>query len=86
MNSTYILQCADGTLYTGSTVNLTKRIHEHNELKNGAKYTRARRPVKLVHEEKFKNLSKARSREAEIKKLTREEKQSLIKKSKTVKK
>ena len=80
MNSVYILKCKDGTLYTGSTVNMTKRFKEHNELKNGAKYTRARRPVVLVHKEDFEDLGEARSREAEIKRLTREEKLLLIKK------
>lgn len=80
MNSVYILKCSDGTLYTGSTVDLTKRLREHNELKGGAKYTRGRRPVVLVYEEKCKTLALARSREAEIKRMDREEKLFLIKK------
>jgi putative endonuclease len=79
MNSVYILRCSDGTLYTGSTVDLKKRVREHNESKQGAKYTRARRPVKLVYSEDFEELSDARSREAEIKRLTREEKLQLVK-------
>ena len=74
----YILRCKDGTLYTGSTNDLKKRVHAHNNLKGGAKYTRARRPVKLVYSEKCESLGVARKREAEIKKLTREEKLRLI--------
>lgn len=70
----YILQCSDGTLYTGSTKDLEKRVHAHNNLKGGAKYTRARRPVELVYSESCESLSAARKREAEIKRLTREEK------------
>lgn len=72
--SVYILQCSDGTLYTGSTKDLEKRVHAHNNLKGGAKYTRARRPVELVYSESCESLSAARKREAEIKRLTREEK------------
>ncbi|MCK5027139.1 MAG: GIY-YIG nuclease family protein [Candidatus Pacebacteria bacterium] len=79
MNSVYILKCADGTLYTGSTLDVKKREHEHNELKSGAKYTRARRPVKLVYSERCKNYAKAREREAEIKRMERNEKLQLIK-------
>ena len=76
----YILQCADKTLYTGITVDLDRRIVEHNDLKLGSKYTRARRPVKLVYSKKYHNRSTASKAEAEIKKLPREEKLSLIKK------
>ena len=78
MNIVYILKCSDGTLYTGSTTDITKRLREHNELKNGAKYTRARRPVTLVYKEKCKNFAKAREREAEIKRMERGEKLLLI--------
>lgn len=78
MNTVYILQCSDGTLYTGSTVDLDKRLHEHNHSKNGAKYTRARRPVRLVYQENCDDISSARSREAEIKRLTRSQKLALI--------
>jgi len=74
----YILECADNTLYTGCTNNLEKRIHAHNNTKNGAKYTRVRRPVKLVFSRKFKTIAAGRKREAEIKRLTREEKLLLI--------
>jgi putative endonuclease len=74
----YVLQCADGTLYTGSTVDLEKRVKAHNGSKNGAKYTRARRPVKLVYQEVCGSLADARAREAEIKRMTREEKLELV--------
>jgi len=78
MHLVYILECSDGTLYTGSTLDLTKRLREHNELKNGAKYTRGRRPVVLVYKEKCKTLAKVRNREAEIKRMDRREKLRLI--------
>ncbi len=76
----YMLKCSDGTLYTGSTIDLEKRLREHNgELKNGAKYTRARRPVELVYKEECETIAIARMREAEIKRMSREEKLELIK-------
>jgi putative endonuclease len=73
----YILECSDHTLYIGSTNNLEKRLHAHNHLKSGAKYTRARRPVRLVHQEKFDTFSEAKKREAVLKKLTRQQKLEL---------
>jgi putative endonuclease len=73
----YILKCADGTLYTGSTTDLEKRLYEHNHTTAGAKYTRARRPVSLYYSEKKKTLSAARSREAHIKQLNRVQKLAL---------
>jgi putative endonuclease len=76
--STYILRCADGTLYTGSTNNLEKRIHEHNTAKNGAHYTKIRRPVELIYYEHFSTLGEARSREAVIKRMTKSAKLALI--------
>ena len=76
----YILKCADKTLYTGITVDLDRRIEEHNDSKLGAKYTRARRPVKLVYSKKFRNRSSASKEESRIKNLSREEKLELIKK------
>ena len=79
MHTVYILECADKTLYTGCTNDLEKRIHDHNNSKTGAKYTRARRPVKLVFSQKFRTLSAGRKKEAEIKRLSREEKLVLIK-------
>ncbi|MDD2758502.1 MAG: GIY-YIG nuclease family protein [Patescibacteria group bacterium] len=75
----YILKCRDKTLYTGITVDLVRRVKEHNSSKLGAKYTRARRPVKLVYAKKFRNRSLASQAESRIKKLTREEKLKLIK-------
>lgn len=74
----YIVKCADGTLYTGSTNDLQKRIHEHNHAKNGAHYTKIRRPVVYVYTEDCGSLSEARRREAEIKRLSRPKKEELI--------
>lgn len=84
----YILECADKTLYVGSTNDLEKRLHQHNNSKSGAHYTKIRRPVILRYSEKLKNLSAALKREAEIKKWKREEKLALIEsaKPKSVKK
>lgn len=78
----YILQCADGTLYTGSTNDPVRRAAVHNSGK-GAKYTRSRLPVKLVYQEEAKDWSAALRREAAIKKLTRAEKKTLIAQSRT---
>lgn len=75
----YILKCRDKTLYTGITVDLKRRIKEHNFSKLGSKYTAARRPVKLVYAKKFRNRSLATKAEGRIKKLSREEKLKLIK-------
>lgn len=74
----YMVICADGTLYTGWTVNLAKRIEAHNS-GNGAKYTSSRLPVSLVYYEEFDNKHEAMSREWNIKKLSREGKEKLIK-------
>ena len=76
-NVTYILQCSDGTLYTGWTNNLEKRLEQHNAGK-GAKYTRGRGPVKLLYQEAHETKQEAMQREAWIKKLTRKEKEALI--------
>ena len=70
--------CCDGTLYTGITINLEKRVEEHNTSPKGAKYTRARRPVTLVHHEMCETKSEALKRERVIKQLSREKKQLLI--------
>lgn len=78
MNYTYILKCKDGTLYTGWTNNLEKRLKDHNEGK-GAKYTKARRPVELVYYETFSTKEEAMSREYAIKQMKRNEKEALIK-------
>ena len=73
----YLLQCADGTFYVGSTNDLERRLHAHNHLKSGAHYTKIRRPVVLKYSEKVKTYAKARAREAEIKRMTRTEKAAL---------
>ena len=75
----YILECADKSLYVGCTNDLEKRLEEHNHSKQGAHYTKIRRPVVLKYSEKLKTLAVARTREAEIKRLTREKKMDLIK-------
>lgn len=74
----YILECADLTLYIGSTNNIEKRITAHNSSKTGAKYTKARRPVILKYSESFETKSDALKREHELKKLTRQEKLKLF--------
>lgn len=76
-NVTYMLQCADGTLYTGWTNDLNRRLAAHNR-GTGAKYTRSRRPVLLVYRESFPNREQAMRREWEIKHLSRKEKEALI--------
>ena len=73
----YILRCGDGTLYTGITNDLVKRFSAHSSGK-GAKYTRGRGPLQLVYQEACFDHSAALKREAEIKKLSREEKEKLI--------
>ena len=77
----YILECNDGSLYTGITKDINKRLEEHNTKDTGAKYTKARRPVKLMYEESSINRSTASKREYEIKKFTRIKKLQLIKES-----
>lgn len=77
VNYTYIVECIDQTLYTGWSNHIEKRIQTHNEGK-GAKYTKIRRPVKLVYLESFLTKEEAMSQEAKIKRLTREKKLKLI--------
>lgn len=74
----YILECSDNTLYTGITTNLDRRIKEHNNSKLGAKYTKVRRPVKLVYSKQFIDRSEALKEEARIKKLSRQQKMGLF--------
>lgn len=81
-HAVYILECADSTLYVGCTNNLEKRLREHNTSKNGAHYTKIRRPVVLKYSEAFPNLHEARAREAALKRLTREKKLELFLKPK----
>ena len=76
-NYTYLVECADGTLYCGWTNHLEERVRAHNEGR-GAKYTRARRPVRLVYYEEFATREEAMSREWHMKRLSREEKIRLM--------
>ena len=77
----YILECADHTLYTGITVNVRRRVGEHNASTRGAKYTRSRRPVTLVYSKKFRSRSAASKEEFRIKILSRPENLALVKKT-----
>ena len=77
MNYVYILECSDGTFYTGWTNDLEKRIKMHSN-GSGAKYTRGRGPVKLVYFEVFNTKEEAMKREYQIKKLTKQQKLKLI--------
>lgn len=70
----YILECADQSLYTGITTDLERRLDEHNGSKLGARYTRSRRPVKLLHHENYVDRSTATQREMQIKRLNRNQK------------
>lgn len=74
---TYVLECADGTFYTGYTTDVERRVREHDS-GDGAKYTRGRTPVTLVHAESFETRSAAMSREYEIKRLSRRQKERLV--------
>ncbi|MDD2620927.1 MAG: GIY-YIG nuclease family protein [Syntrophomonadaceae bacterium] len=73
----YILQCSDGSYYTGYTTDIKRRLQEHNE-GLGSKYTRGRRPVKCVYHEEMASKSDALKRELNIKKLNRSQKERLI--------
>lgn len=77
----YLLECADGTLYTGSTTDVERRLTEHNESPKGAGYTKSRRPVKLLYSEDCGTQSEAQKREYTIKQLTRSQKRTLIEKA-----
>ncbi len=85
--SIYIVHCADGSLYTGISKDVARRVDEHN-VNNllAAHYTRARRPVTLVYQEAIATRSAAGKREYEIKSLSRAEKEALIKGGETMKK
>ncbi|MFL0801093.1 MAG: GIY-YIG nuclease family protein [Agarilytica sp.] len=74
----YIVECADGSFYTGITTDVVRRIDEHNHAKQGARYTRAKRPVNLVYSESAEDRSSATKKEIAIKKLTRAQKLALI--------
>jgi len=75
----YMIRCADGTLYTGITTDVARRLDEHNgHAPSGARYTRARRPVELCHVETLGSRSEAARREAAIKKMNRRAKERLL--------
>ena len=74
----YIVECCDGSYYTGITKDIDRRILEHNYSFKAAKYTRSRRPVKLVYQETSRDRSEASRRESQIKKMKRIDKKSLI--------
>ena len=79
----YMVLCADGTLYTGITTDLERRLAQHNGIqKGGARYTRCRRPVELVWAERCDDRSGASRREYQVKRLSRQEKLTLISLSK----
>ena len=78
MGYVYILECNDQTLYIGSTTDIARRLHQHNTAKNGAHYTKIRRPVTLKYSEELPTLGEARSREAALKRLSRAEKLMLV--------
>jgi putative endonuclease len=73
----YVVRCRDDTLYTGYTTDVERRVREH-DAGEGAKYTRGRTPVELVHVERFDSKSRAMSREYEIKQLSRSRKEDLV--------
>ena len=77
MHHVYVLECADGTFYTGYTTDVERRVKEHNE-GSGAKYTKGRVPVELRHVESYDSRSEAQSREAEIKSMSRAGKERLV--------
>jgi putative endonuclease len=74
----YIIRCADNSLYTGITTDVSRRVNEHN-LKKGGNYTRTRTPVKLIYQESHPNRSSALKRENQIKKWSRAKKLAFIK-------
>jgi len=76
----YVVQCSDGTLYTGVTTDIERRIREHNGSKRGAKYTRGRRPVELVYVKDCRDRFEALREEYKFKSLSRKEKLKIIEK------
>lgn len=74
----YVVLCSDNTLYTGVTTDIDRRVYEHNNTRKGAKYTRSRRPVTLIHEESHDSRSSAQKAEYRIKKLKRVKKLEYI--------
>lgn len=78
----YIVECKDKTFYIGTTNDLEKRVIAHNTSKAGARYTKSRRPVKLVYSENCKTVSRALKREYALKQFSRAEKTALVKSAK----
>jgi putative endonuclease len=74
----YFLRCNDNSLYTGITTDIKRRLHQHNNTKLGAKYTRARRPVKLVYSETAIDKSTASKREYQLRTLSKIKKEQLV--------
>ena len=74
----YIVLCNDNTLYTGWTLDLDRRMNEHNSGTSATKYTRTRQPVRLIYHEEFDNRAKAAQREDQIKRMTRQQKLALL--------
>ena len=74
----YVLLCVDNTLYTGVTNDIDRRVNEHNHSTRGAKYTKARRPVKMVFFKEYKDRSSAQKAEYKFKKLSRVQKDKII--------
>ena len=74
----YMLRCADGTMYTGITTDIVRRVREHNSTKSGARYTQTRRPVSCVYAEQAHDRSSALKREYAIKRLSRQAKLQLV--------
>ncbi len=80
----YIVRCADNSLYTGVTTNVVRRIHEHNNTSKGAKYTKSRRPVKVVYVSTPTTMSEALKSEYKIKKKTKKMKEAFLTENNTV--
>ena len=74
----YVVECADGSFYAGITTDISRRLHEHNSTSRGAKYTKPRRPVKLIYSTDHADRSSASVAEAAFKKLTRKQKEAII--------
>jgi len=74
----YVVECSDGTFYTGVTTDIPRRVNEHNTSARGAKYTRSRRPVRTVYWRKMEDKSSAQTEESKFKRLSRKQKQEII--------
>ena len=74
----YLARCSDDSLYAGYSVNIDNRENKHNK-GNGAKYTRQRRPIKIIYSEEFNSISEAMKREAQVKRWKKDKKEKLIK-------